>query len=70
MLEYVLRNTKDSYHSCSGVREKTKPYSLDLEVTSELRNIFLYTSKRCPKKPNSLQSNISIFSGNTDNFQV
>ena len=31
------------FHSCRGVRGKTKPYSLDLEVISELRNIFLYT---------------------------
>ena len=57
-------------HSCSGVRGKTKPYSLVLEVISEVRNIFLYTSKRFPKKPNSLQSDISIFSGNTDNSSL
>ena len=31
------------------------------EVIDELRNIFPYTSKSCPKKPNSLQSDISIF---------
>ena len=31
------------------------------EVISEVRKIFLYyTPKRCPKKPHSLQSNISV----------
>ena len=69
----IILRTSGPYinqHSCSGVRGKTKPYSLVLEVISELRNIHMYTSKRYPKKPNSLQSDISIFSGNTDNFQV
>ena len=48
-------------HSCSGVGEKQNLIALFWEVISEARKIFLYMSKRCPKKPHSLQSDISMF---------
>ena len=48
-------------HSCIGVGKKQKLMVLFWEVISEERKIFLYTSKRCPKKPHLLQSDISMF---------
>ena len=42
-------------------REKQNYIALFWEVISEVRKITLYTSKRCPKKPHSLQSDISMF---------
>ena len=48
-------------HSCIGVREKQNLIALFWEVINEVINIFLCTSKSCPKNPNSLQSDISIF---------
>ena len=50
-----------SQHSCSGVGEKQNLIALFWEVISEARKIFQYMSKRCPKKPHSLQSYISMF---------
>ena len=48
-------------HSCSGVGDKQNFIALFWEVISEARKNFQYMSKRCPKKPHSLQSYISMF---------
>ena len=61
----LLFNGRSKCRNCVSYLQwgggKTKSYSLVLGSYQWGKNFFLFSSKRCPKKPHSLQSDISMY---------